>query len=114
MLWCDASSTYYIYIYIYIYIWLVLRIHLHVVTLCITDRCRGRLVSVFISFDVGAIDVDGLTRRQVDTLFHFRRNPRGKIRNGAPNSCLMQNSDLSSAAPEVIYRYVLEILVQQF
>ena len=32
-----------------------------------SDRCRGRLGSVFISFDVGAIDVDGLTWRQVDT-----------------------------------------------
>ena len=32
-----------------------------------SDRCRGRLGSVFISFDVGAIDVGGLTWRQVDT-----------------------------------------------
>ena len=32
-----------------------------------SDRCRGRLGSVFISFYIVAIDVDGLTWRQVDT-----------------------------------------------
>ena len=81
----------YIYIYIYIVVkmiefsenkvlnivdvelWqLMLHLLLHIVTLFhirpwSSDRCRGRLGSVFIISDVGAIDVDGLTWRKVDT-----------------------------------------------